>query len=381
MGDDEQSCVYGLRHQARCLTAVSADTERNKFLVGTLSPRRENEIHLLELDDDEFEFTSSVFRHPHEVWDIAACPSKAELLFTCYNEVGMDGFSRRRAKLWQMGKDAIGPENGENETRSRKRFMVLEDVLTLTPEEPLGQWNVNKVLWCPNDAHSIITVHDSSIQHWSLQENYSSAKSISKITLPDTKPGFDHVSAVWNPHQPEVVLGHGCVVSGWDLRSTKQTFNIENAHAVMVRAIDYNPCMPHNLVTGGDDCKARFWDVRNSREPLKELSEHTHWIWSVAYNKTHDQLVLTSSSDNLVHLNSVVTISSAAYADNTNDYEAEELEKPADGLVATFDQHEDSVYAVAWSCSDIWMFASLSYDGRVVMNRVPTRERYKIMLG
>lgn len=36
-------------------------------------------------------------------------------------------------------------------------------------------------------------------------------------------------------------------------------------------------------------------------------------IWSVAFNKFHDQLLLSSSSDNLVNLQSVVSISSAAY--------------------------------------------------------------------
>ncbi|TPX54443.1 hypothetical protein SeMB42_g00262 [Synchytrium endobioticum] len=34
--------------------------------------------------------------------------------------------------------------------------------------------------------------------------------------------------------------------------------------------------------------------------------------------------------------------------------------KPTDGVVATYDQHEDSVYSVAWSSGDPWIFASLS---------------------
>ena len=28
------------------------------------------------------------------------------------------------------------------------------------------------------------------------------------------------------------------------------------------------------------------------------------------------------------------------------------------------DQHEDSVYGVAWSPADAWIYCSLSYDGR-----------------
>ena len=51
-----------------------------------------------------------------------------------------------------------------------------------------------------------------------------------------------------------------------------------------------------------------------------------------------------------------------------------------DGVIATFDEHEDSVYAVEWSTADPWVFASLSYDGRLVINRVPRAEKYKILL-
>ena len=53
---------------------------------------------------------------------------------------------------------------------------------------------------------------------------------------------------------------------------------------------------------------------------------------------------------------------------------------PADGVIATYEEHEDSVYAVEWSSADPWVFASLSYDGRLVINRVPRTEKYKILL-
>ena len=46
----------------------------------------------------------------------------------------------------------------------------------------------------------------------------------------------------------------------------------------------------------------------------------------------------------------------------------------------SYDQHDDSVYAVAWSAGDPWIFASLSYDGQVVINTVPQDQKYKIIL-
>ena len=51
-----------------------------------------------------------------------------------------------------------------------------------------------------------------------------------------------------------------------------------------------------------------------------------------------------------------------------------------DGVLATYEEHEDSVYAVDWSAADPWVFASLSYDGRLVINRVSRNFKYRILL-
>ena len=56
------------------------------------------------------------------------------------------------------------------------------------------------------------------------------------------------------------------------------------------------------------------------------------------------------------------------------------MSPPEDGVISTYEEHEDSVYTVDWSSADPWVFASLSYDGRLVINRVPRAEKYKILL-
>ena len=75
---------------------------------------------------------------------------------------------------------------------------------------------------------------------------------------------------------------------------------------------------------------------------------------------------------------SVLSISSAPLGD-LEDHTAEAV-KDGDKLVRSFDENEDSVYAVAWSVADAWLVAALSYDGRVVMHHVPPPEKYKILL-
>lgn len=49
-------------------------------------------------------------------------------------------------------------------------------------------------------------------------------------------------------------------------------------------------------------------------------------------------------------------------------------------MVSVFLEHEDSVYAAEWSNADPWIFASLSYDGRLVLNRVPKDEKYNLLI-
>jgi len=51
-----------------------------------------------------------------------------------------------------------------------------------------------------------------------------------------------------------------------------------------------------------------------------------------------------------------------------------------DRLIKSYEEHEDSVYAISWATSG-WIFASLSYQGRLVVNTVPTEFSDAIMLG
>ena len=139
--------------------------------------------------------------------------------------------------------------------------------------------------------------------------------------------------------------------------------------------MDYNPNKPYNLVTAGQDCTVKFWDVRKERTPLKVLRDFTHWVSSVRFNPSHDQLVVTGSTSTTVKLWRVLSVSSAALtydltatapSSGGGSYDISEK----DVLVASY-EHEDSIYQTAWSASDAWVFASLSYNGNVLISTVP----------
>lgn len=142
-----------------------------------------------------------------------------------------------------------------------------------------------------------------------------------------------------------------------------------------IRDLDFNPNRQYYLGTCGDDACCKFWDVRKPTEAILTRSDHSHWVWCLRYNHFHDQLVISASSDSVVLLTSVASIASDLLDEET---ETSKVKIP-DGVLATYDQHEDSVYCVEWSSADPWCFASLSYDGRLLLNRVPKAHKYKIL--
>jgi WD40 repeat protein len=144
-----------------------------------------------------------------------------------------------------------------------------------------------------------------------------------------------------------------------------------------------HPAAQYHLLTGGDDGHVKFWDLRKEDAPLLDFKVHSHWVWTARFNHYHDQLILTSSSDFQVGLSNAGSISSVLYAQLDEDDEDDEDGANAptpDGLIAMYEEHEDSVYSVEWSSADPWLFASVSYDGRFILNHVPRETKFSILL-
>ncbi|KAI9276890.1 WD40-repeat-containing domain protein [Phascolomyces articulosus] len=389
----DNSWVFGLRHQARCLTSVSASTEKSKFLVGTVGTKN-NVVCLLDFDEDKSEINPTLFDHPNEIWDIVSCPSDESLFFTCHSPVGADP-SEKKATLWKQVDNTS-----------------LKEVTTLRPS------GIFKVLWDSaeeQDVSRIIALGHSTIYLSTMDDGTEKQQTTIHVSKANEDAWLQN--AAWNPHNRDsIVTTTGRDLAGWDLRSGKNEFTRKRAHQSTIRAVDCNANKPYHVATGGDDAKVRIWDVRQLDQPVMTVRGHTHWIWSVSFNKFHDQLLLTSGSDTVVNLHNVVSVSSASYLGNTssgsssssrrssqsnggdnNNNESSNnshgsnsdgqqqddnywnSHKPTDGLICTYDQHEDSVYSVAWSPADTWIFASLSYAGRVVISQVPMTEKFKIL--
>ncbi len=110
-------------------------------------------------------------------------------------------------------------------------------------------------------------------------------------------------------------------------------------------------------------------------------------IWKLPWDFCISELILTCSSDNQVVLSSIPSLSSEPFKtiidDETQSNQQQQQQSPQiepDRIVKVYEEHEDSVYATEWSSVEPWIFASLSYDGRLVINKVPKEEKFKILL-
>ncbi|KAG5548737.1 hypothetical protein RHGRI_014181 [Rhododendron griersonianum] len=96
--------------------------------------------------------------------------------------------------------------------------------------------------------------------------------------------------------------------------------------------------------------------------PILELPGHSHWTWAVRCNPEYDGIIMSAGTDSAVNL-------WLASLPTSDDFSSESLvESPTrriDPLLNSFNDYEDSVYGLAWSSREPWIFASLSYDERI----------------
>lgn len=366
--EDDAPVIYGLEFQSRALAAVQGGTDDVMFMVGTQSLKYTNQIHLLHLDEDTGALNKQIFPHPAgEVWHLARSPSERRHFSSCFSRLE-EGSCRLAAAVW-----ALPAEDAEDGSPA------------LTPLLELGaQEDVSGVQWQLVDGGRLAGVGEQQLIIWDLDTGRRSAPVSSQIPCPGRSQSR-LTGARWNPHQCCTQVAAACDthVRGFDLRCGQQAWMVENADTQLVRDLDFNPNKQYYLATCWDDCRVKFWDIRKPTAPLKVIIDHSHWVWRVRFNHFHDQLVLTSSGGWRVLLTSAASLSSEPYGrllDDEQDEVAQAGTPLSDGHLSSCEEHEDSVYAAGWSAADPWTFASLSYDGRLVVSRVPRQVKYSILL-
>jgi WD40 repeat protein len=237
------------------------------------------------------------------------------------------------------------------------------------------------------DTPTLASAHETLLRTWQLDAGALEPQDKLELDVSmlntTTKRGASALA--WDPHHAsQLAFALGGSVRTWDLRAKQDSVRVEDAHPSAALSLDFNPNKPYTLATGGDDGKLKFWDLRHARTPLLAFGAHSHWVWSTQYHPQHDQLVLSGGSDATVALWRVSSISSSPLVELDERDLMDETAggaAVADTLIRRVEEHEEAVYAARWAAGgDAWMFASVSYDGRLAVNHVPSTEKYKILL-
>jgi len=385
------SSVASVNYQARALCPQYASKDFHRFLVGTCSLHDSNELNILQYyeDSNHFDIACS-FSHPDQIWGVEASPKDASMVVTSRQSAQS---ASKCLTLWKMPKQsdedmeaAATPSAGFH----REQY-DLEEVTSFNHSEKASC--VRDVKW-HNSENSLLTVDNRMLSTWSIgdgkislqnglplhgNEDGNNTNLISSSSGSTGKKIVEEGCVAWDPHaSKQCAVGIDRSLRIVDTREMEVCAEQPGAHAEAIRSVDYNPNKPLVLVTAGNDRRVKFWDMRNFNRPLKVLAGHTHWIWSAKYNPYHDQLVVSGGSDNVLNLWRIASCSSAPWLGSADDNDAND---PPDVKVRMLNQqHEDSIYRVAWSPADAWIYCSLSFDGRVIVNHVPSTEKYKILL-
>lgn len=374
-----QASDVSLDAPCRALSAVTADKVESRFIAGSCSLREPNHLHVMRFHSEVNELSvDATIDMDRPIAEICCSPTDKQLLITVGEQSSSAKLHRLPLSVFEQGYD---PDEQGPATP-----VEMEMIGDLIP----GGSDIAKVVW--RDSSDDLTPSSGNV----LTLDRSGRLSLFDITTLDivrqaeTKKSFYPPSLAFDPHSN----GHALAVStgttveilDWRVDTSVPTGTVDSflAHRSAVTDLDYNPNKPYVLATAGADALVKFWDLRAAQQPLLVArGGHAHWVTRVAYNPFHDQLVLSTSTDSVVNLWRVSTISSAPLL--MDNEEQEDVDDDVDGpaspnvRVARY-EHGDAVYAAAWGAADAWIYLTLGYDGKAVVHHVPSQEKYKILL-
>lgn len=378
-----QSAEVSLNVPVRALDAVRADKVDSRFIVGSCSLQSENQLSIVRFHSELNQIgVDAVLPHPGPVSQVCTSPTDKSLVLTCVE----DG---RAATLWKIPRelmeknDDLDDDDDDNDNDPGATVSAMEEVVKLEPADSSkmvdiswrGAWDEEMSSYgdvLTLDQRGQLTQWDVSLGTAEANRTVSTSVEDSQWNLPPRMACDPH-----NADATAVSSGSRVKLVDWRVNTSVPVGGVQSfqCHRYGITDLDYNPNKPYVLTTAGQDGLLKFWDLRSAKQPLLVArGGHRHWASRVSYNPFHDQLVLSSGTDSLVNLWRVSTISSAPLLT------LDESETSAPNVRVARYEHMDSVYGTTWGAADAWIYVSVGYDGKVVLNHVPSKEKYKILL-
>lgn len=386
-----QAAELSLNVPSKALDAVQADKADSRFIVGSCA-LQQNHLSVVRFHSElnELGVDASLDHPTGPVSLVCSSPSDKTLVLTAAEH-------KTAATLWRMPFDAVNntesldynPDGDDApESLLSSNGYSMEEVSTLDHNGPrLADivWRDSGMLYDEESstAGEILTLDFGGGLHlWDVNDGFTQSVRSENVSV---GPQITRPRVAWDPHNQHAVsvtVGTNVHVLDWRADTSVPSGTVESfrAHRYGVTAIDYNPNKPYVLATGGQDGLVKFWDMRSAKTPLLVArGGHSHYVCNVKYNPFHDQLVVSTGTDSVVDLWRVSTISSAPLLTLDED-NPEKSETSAQNVRVARYEHVDSVYGMAWSAADAWVYATLGYDGKIALNHVPSKEKYKILL-
>ena len=238
--------TYDCDAPARSIVAVGGG-DATMFAVGTQRLRGGNDVHIVTHDRDrDGARCTAVLSHPDgEIWSMDARPAeagsndaaRADILATAF-----DGGSRAGGvSIWRL---PASLDAGSTPTRGELTRVASTPSSTSGKDESEDALsNPRCVRWSTADPSILAVVGDTFV---SIARVDASAGTELTMTTRGSLPEGSVVgsSCSFHPDEPEVVaVGVDTAVSVYDARSGlhRASQTIQNAHALQVRSVEYNP--------------------------------------------------------------------------------------------------------------------------------------------
>ncbi|CCW65479.1 unnamed protein product [Phytomonas sp. EM1] len=337
------TATYCLERQVRSICPLyhflNTEQECHRFLVGSSNCTAKNKIHLLEFQDETNTLECSVvWNHESEINGMWSSPSLS-------------------------GKSLLA-------TASTKSFQVLQvsENLLMEPKQILSlNKGITQALWdLEGLQNDLKIVQPQTISTLSLETDKIGAETTSYSI--DCERIFH---AALDPHHSFLCL-LSCAGSGLqlvDFRS-KQAIKMENTdnlHGFQgTLHVDFSTTKPNKILTCGHDGIVHIHEFRmNSKnidvEHKRHIRAHEHTVRRALFNSFHDSLVLSGSSDQSLKL-----------------WDLDDVEKP--NCIRQLGCLGDTVMDIFWSSNGPWVFGGVSYNGRVMVDTVPSEKKMSILL-